>query len=114
MARARVIAGVLQRLRGVMATSISRQRMWLVTGGISVVMGMIAISPDLLDKWTLGGSDQGTWWSMTLPIPQALIHVSMFLSALTFRYVSARSVGDGEYPSEYLDPLVDPAIGVER
>lgn len=79
----------------------------VVTGAIFMVMGLIAISPDLLDKWTLGGSDQGTWLAMTLPVPQALIHVSMFLAALTFMYVSARSVGDGEYRAEYLDPLVD-------
>ncbi|CAN5506009.1 integral membrane protein [soil metagenome] len=79
----------------------------VVTGGIFLAMGLIALSPDLLDKWTLGGSEQGTWMSMTLPIPQALIHVSMFLTALTFMYVSARSVGDGEYRSEYLDPLID-------
>jgi hypothetical protein len=79
----------------------------VVTGGIFLAMGLIALSPDLLDTWTLGGSEQGTWMSMTLPIPQALIHVSMFLTALTFMYVSARSVGDGEYRSEYLDPLVD-------
>lgn len=79
----------------------------VVTGGIFLVMGMIAISPDLLDKWTQGGSDQGTWMSMVLPIPQALIHVALFLAALTFMYVSARSVGDGEYRSQYLDPLVD-------
>jgi hypothetical protein len=31
----------------------------------------------------------------------------MFLGALTFMYVSARSVGDGEYRTEFLDPLVD-------
>jgi MFS family permease len=79
----------------------------VVTGGIFLVMGLIALSPELLDTWTLGGSDQGTWMSMTLPIPQALIHVSMFLTALTFMYVSARSVGDGEYRAEYLDPLID-------
>lgn len=79
----------------------------VVTGAIFMVMGLIAISPDLLDRWTLGGSDQGTWLAMTLPVPQALIHVSMFLAALTFMYVSARSVGDGEYRAEYLDPLVD-------
>lgn len=42
----------------------------VVTGGIFLVMGMIAISPELLDKWTQGGSDQGTLLSMTLPIPR--------------------------------------------
>ncbi|MDO3635614.1 hypothetical protein Q2100_07670 [Mycolicibacterium sp. KC 300] len=31
----------------------------------------------------------------------------MFLGALTFVYVSARAVGDGEYRTEFLDPLVE-------
>ncbi|AQA04957.1 hypothetical protein BVC93_23965 [Mycobacterium sp. MS1601] len=79
----------------------------VLTGGIFLTMGLIALSPELLDNWTQGSPDQGTWLGMTLPIPQALIHVSMFLTALTFMYVSARSVGDGEYRSEYLDPLID-------
>lgn len=70
-------------------------------------MGLIALSPEVLDSWTRGSPDQGTWLGMTLPVPQALIHVSMFQTALTFMYVSARSVGDGEYRSEYLDPLID-------
>jgi hypothetical protein len=61
----------------------------------------------VLAAWTTHGSDQGTWLGMTLPVPQALIHVTMFLGALTFMYVSARSVGDGEYRKEFLDPLVD-------
>ena len=44
---------------------------------------------------------------MTLPVPQPLIHVTMFLAALTFMYVSARAVGDGEYRTQFLDPLID-------
>ncbi|HET7741318.1 MAG TPA: hypothetical protein VFL67_11775, partial [Mycobacterium sp.] len=58
-------------------------------------------------RLTVDGDPQGTWLGMMLPIPQALIHVAMFLGALTFMYVSARSVGDGEYRSRFLDPLVD-------
>ena len=33
---------------------------------------------------------------MTIPVPQALIQITWFLGALTFMYVSARSVGDGD------------------
>ena len=44
---------------------------------------------------------------MTLPVPQALIQISMFLSAMTFMYVSARAVGDGDYRSRFIDPLID-------
>jgi hypothetical protein len=79
----------------------------VVTSAIFFGLGLVALSPDLLADWTRNGTDRGTWLGMTLPVPQALIHVSMFLGALTFMYVSARAVGDGEYRSEFLDPLVD-------
>jgi hypothetical protein len=79
----------------------------LVTSVIFLVMGMVALTPQLLARLTVDGDWQGTWLGMVLPIPQALIHVAMFLGALTFMYVSARSVGDGEYRSQFLDPLID-------
>jgi hypothetical protein len=79
----------------------------IVTAAIFFVMGLLVLSPEVLATWTGSGTDQGTWFGMTLPVPQALIHVTMFLGALTFMYVSARSVGDGEYRKAFLDPLVD-------
>jgi len=42
-----------------------------------------------------------------IPMPQALIQMTLFLDALTFMYVSARAVGDGEYRYKFLDPLVE-------
>jgi hypothetical protein len=79
----------------------------LVTSVIFLVMGLVMLTPELLARWTVNGDEQGTWLGMGLPIPQALIHVTMFVGALTFMYVSARSVGDGEYRSHFLDPLID-------
>jgi hypothetical protein len=79
----------------------------IVTAAIFFVMGLLVLSAEVLASWTANGTDQGTWFGMTLPVPQALIHVTMFLGALTFMYVSARSVGDGEYRKTFLDPLVD-------
>jgi hypothetical protein len=79
----------------------------VVTSGIFFTLGLLALSPDLLIDWTRGGSAHGTAFGMTLPVPQALIHVTMFLGALTFMFVSARAVGNGEYRSEILDPLID-------
>jgi hypothetical protein len=79
----------------------------LVTSVIFLVMGLVVLTPQLLTRLTLDGQWQGTFLGMVLPVPQALIHVAMFLGALTFMYVSARSVGDGEYRSQFLDPLID-------
>lgn len=45
--------------------------------------------------------------AMTLPVPQALMHVVMFLTTLTFMYLAARAVSDDEYRADFVDPLVD-------
>ncbi|MCV7299097.1 hypothetical protein H7J93_05525 [Mycobacterium barrassiae] len=78
----------------------------IVIALIFLVLGLILISPDLLGALTQGkGPSDGTVLGMTIPVPQPLIHVTMFLAALTFMYVSARSAGDGEYRKQFLDPL---------
>ena len=79
----------------------------VVTAAIFFVLGLILLSPQLLAAWTRNGASDGTLLGMTIPVPQALIHVTLFLAALTFMYISARAVGDGEYRSRFLDPLID-------
>ena len=78
-----------------------------VIASIFFVLGLILLSPEVLAAWTRNGSSDGTVLGMTIPVPQALIHVTMFLGALTFMYVSARAAGDGEYRTQFLDPLSD-------
>lgn len=79
----------------------------VVTGLLFFVFGLILISPELLNALTDGGSADGRLLGMTLPVPQALIQVTMFLIALTFMYLAARAVGDKEYRSQFLDPLIE-------
>jgi hypothetical protein len=79
----------------------------VATALIFLVLGLILLSPELLAVWTRNGSSDGTFLGMTIPVPQALIQVTMFLAALTFMYVSAKSAGDGEYRTQFLDPLSD-------
>jgi hypothetical protein len=79
----------------------------VVTAAIFFVLGLILLSPELLAVWTRNGASDGTLLGMTIPVPQALLHVTLFLAALTFMYISARAVGDGEYRSAFLDPLID-------
>ncbi|MCV7225212.1 hypothetical protein H7J73_04075 [Mycolicibacterium komossense] len=78
-----------------------------VTCAIFFTMGLLALSPDVLADWTHNGPTEGTVLGMQLPVPQPLIHVTMFLGALTFMYISARAVGDGDYRESFLDPLID-------
>ncbi len=78
-----------------------------ITSLIFFVLGLIVLSPELLAAWTRNGSSDGTFLGMTIPVPEALIQITMFLGALTFMYVSARSAGDSEYRSQFFDPLTD-------
>jgi len=80
----------------------------LLTGAIYFILGLILISPRLLDSWTRGeGTSDGHLLGMTLPIPEALIQTSMFLTALTFMYLAAKAVEDKEYRAQFVDPLID-------
>lgn len=78
-----------------------------VTALLFFVLGMILLSPELLAAWTRNGSSDGRLLGMTIPVPDALIQVTLFLGALTFMYVSARAVGDDAYHDRFIAPLVD-------
>lgn len=79
----------------------------VVTGLLFGVFGLILISPELLAALTRGGSGDGQFLGMTLPIPQALIQITMFLTALTFMYLAARAVTDKEYRAQFVDPSIE-------
>ncbi|CAN3129472.1 hypothetical protein ACNUDN_16205 [Mycobacterium sp. smrl_JER01] len=79
----------------------------IVTGLLFFVLGLILISPELLAALTRNGSPDGQLLGMTLPVPQALIQITMFLIALTFMYLAARTVADKEYRAQFLDPLIE-------
>jgi hypothetical protein len=79
----------------------------IVSGLIFFVLGLIVLSPELLALWSRNGPGDGEFLGMTLPVPQSLIQVSMFLGAMTFMYISARAVGDNDYRTHFLDPLID-------
>jgi hypothetical protein len=79
----------------------------VVTASVFFALGVIVLSPELLAAWTRNGASDGQLLGMTVPVPQALINVTLFLAALTFMYICARAVGDGEYRSRFLDPSID-------
>ena len=78
-----------------------------VTAGIYLILGLIVLTPELLKEWTHVSKSEAVVLGWTLPVPDSLIHMSLFLGALTFMYVSARAVGDGDYRSTFLDPRID-------
>jgi hypothetical protein len=77
------------------------------TAAIYFVLGLIVLSPSLLAKWSSNGASDGTILGMTVPVPQSLIHMTLLLCALTFMYVSARSVADDDYKRDFLSPLIE-------
>jgi hypothetical protein len=79
----------------------------VVTGLLFFALGLILISPELLAALTSNASLDGQFLGMTLPVPNALIQITMFLVALTFMYLAARAVGDEEYRAQFLDPLIE-------
>jgi hypothetical protein len=79
----------------------------LATGAIFMVLGLIVVSPPLLDSWTRGaGRTDGHFLGMILPVPDALIQTTMMLTAITFMYLAAKAVSDKEYRTQFLDPLL--------
>ncbi len=64
-----------------------------LTALIFFILGLILLSPELLAAWTRNGSSDGTLLGMTIPVPDALIQITLFLGALTLMYISARAVG---------------------
>ncbi len=79
----------------------------LVTMMIFLILGLLALTRDLMAEWTHKGPKTATWLGMPMLIPPALMHVTMFLAALTFMYISALSVNDEQYRTQFLDPLFD-------
>jgi hypothetical protein len=78
----------------------------VITSTIFFVMGLILLTPDLIRAWTRGGRLDGEFLGMTLPIPNSLIQVTMFMTALTFMFLAARVFTD-EHRSQIVDPLID-------
>jgi len=79
----------------------------VVTATIYLILGLIVLTPSLLNEWTHTYKSAATVLGFTLPVPDSLIHMTLFLGALTFMYISARAAGDAEYRSTFLDPLID-------
>jgi len=79
----------------------------VVTAIIYLILGLIVLTPALLKEWTHVGIPESTLLGWTVPVPDSLIHMCLFLGALTFMYVSARAVGDGDYRTLFLDPLIE-------
>jgi hypothetical protein len=78
-----------------------------MTSLIFLILGLILLSPEVLAVWTRNGRSDGSLLGMTIPVPDSLIQITFFLGALTFMYISARTVSDDDYRGRFFDPLID-------
>ncbi|MGV1087407.1 MAG: hypothetical protein ACOYBX_05435 [Mycobacterium sp.] len=79
----------------------------VLTGAVFMVLGLILVTPEVLDAWTRGtGRADGQLLGMTLPIPDPLIQTTMVLSAITFMYLAAKAVTDTQYRAQFVDPML--------
>jgi len=79
----------------------------VVIGLLYFVLGMIVLNPANINHLTGGGPLQSEWLGVTIPAAPAHLRVTVFLMALTYMFICARAVGDGEYRSSFLDPLLE-------
>lgn len=103
---------VTERLNAVFVVAASQMvhvlTVAVLTGSVFFVLGLILVSPEVLDAWTRGnGRPDGEVLGMTLPIPDSLIQTTMLLTAITFMYLAAKAVTDAQYRSQFLDPIID-------
>jgi hypothetical protein len=78
-----------------------------VAWALFFIMSLVLVTPELMRTWTQHTPTYGILLGYPIPVSHALIQMTLFLGALTFMYVSARAVGDGEYRYQFLDPLID-------
>lgn len=86
----------------------------LVTLAISAfffVFGLIAIRPEVVDAWlgdTIGAGElaRWTWFERDLRLTRALLHVSVFLGALSGFYFTVYVITDATYRAEFFTEIV--------
>lgn len=78
-----------------------------LTAVIYAILGLIVLTPALLKEWARTTDANSTILNLTVPVPDSLTHLCLFLGALTFMYVSARAAGDDDYRATFVDPLID-------
>lgn len=90
-----------------LAQSIQALVLALVTGVIFFAMGLVVLNATVLDHLTDGNPARSQWLDIALPVDQALAHITIILSAMTFMYLSARAASDAKHRTDFVDPLLD-------
>ncbi|MGB3443055.1 MAG: hypothetical protein WBA97_30305 [Actinophytocola sp.] len=74
-----------------------------------IALGALAINGPVIDSWLGDGFSkiQGTLFGIALPLPRALVHVSLFLAAFSGLYFAASAATDQHYRDAFFEPLLN-------
>jgi hypothetical protein len=72
-----------------------------------VIFGVIAVQHAVIKAWLGRDPTSGVLFGIQLPVPQELLHVSLFIAAFSGLYFAASAVTDAKYRSAFFDPLAD-------
>jgi hypothetical protein len=72
-------------------------------------LGALAVDQHVVDAWLGKGKfvDQGTLFGLRLPLPKALVQLSIFLSVFCGLYFTASAATDPLYRKAFFEPLVE-------
>ena len=73
-----------------------------------VVFGTIAVTDELMEAWLMHPPDPegGRLFGVSIPVPNELIQVSIFLAAFSALYFAGAAATDPVYRDKFFDPLV--------
>ncbi|MEO3759180.1 hypothetical protein ABGB19_12940 [Mycobacterium sp. B14F4] len=99
----------------VMVVSQVIQVVFFTTGlfAFFLVLGIVAIPDDVAVLWSaedLCATGQppcpGTWFGIHVPVPQTVVHVSLFVAVLSGLYFTVSTSVDPQYRERFFDPLI--------
>jgi len=99
----------------IMVVSQAIQVVFFTTGLLVffVALGVIAIPDDVTVLWSAEESCPvgeppcaGTWFGIHVPIPQTVVHTSMFVAVLSGLYFTVSTSVDPLYRQRFFDPLI--------
>lgn len=75
-------------------------------------LGVIAVPDDVTVLWSgepacpRGDPCDGTWFGIHIPIPQTVVHISLFVAVLSGLYFTVSTSVDPLYRQRFFDPLI--------
>lgn len=71
-----------------------------------VLLGRVMLPDDIIAAWSGQQVTAGTLFGARLPVPQALMHMSILLAALSGLYFAVNTSTDAAYRKRFFDPLL--------